>query len=49
MDNSPAPSALRGYPIDRDLLAARRAQRRARPRFAILRAVAARMRRGSQR
>jgi hypothetical protein len=38
-----APQALRGYPIDHDLLRANRAQRGRSLRFAILRAVATRL------
>ena len=44
------PQATHGYPINRDLLLVRRAERRARrPRFARLRAFAARLRRDGQR
>jgi hypothetical protein len=43
------PQATHGYPINRDLLLVRRAERRARPRFARSRAFAARLRRGRQR
>lgn len=44
MSNHPVtPQALRGYPIDHDLLRANRAQRGPRRRFSALRAVAARL------
>ena len=39
------PQALRGYPVDHDLLRAHRAQRRPRRRFAALRASPPRLRR----
>lgn len=46
MNNHPiTPQALRGYPIDHELLRANRAQRGPRRRLATLRAVAARLRR----
>ena len=46
MNNSPiTPQALRGYPIDHELLRANRAQRGTRPRFSALRAVVAWLRR----
>jgi hypothetical protein len=38
------PQALRGYPVDHDLIRANRAQRGQRGRFRILRALAARLR-----
>jgi hypothetical protein len=45
MDKQPlTPQALRGYPIDHDLLRANRAQRGPRRRFSALRTLAARLR-----
>jgi hypothetical protein len=43
------PQALHGYPVDRRLPSAHRAQRGQRRSFATLRALAARLRRGAQR
>jgi hypothetical protein len=42
------PPATRGYPIDHDLVRARRAQRGTRRRFAGLRPLAARLGRGKR-
>ncbi|HET6173482.1 MAG TPA: hypothetical protein VFD90_12785 [Gaiellales bacterium] len=39
-----APQAMRGYPVDHDLLRANRAQRGPRRRFSAVRALAARLR-----
>jgi hypothetical protein len=45
MSNRPVtPQALRGYPIDHDLLRSNRAQRGPRRRFSLLRTIAARLR-----
>ena len=47
MHNAPLiPQAMRGYPVDRDLVRVRRAERRARPRRSLLRIVGIRLRPG---
>jgi hypothetical protein len=46
MNHQPiTPQAIRGYPIDHELLRGNRAQRGPRRRFSALRAIAARLRR----